>query len=280
MLFHPVVEVYSSAEELSAAGCEKILQIIDAPKAEEGPLSIALSGGSTPKAMYELLHDKHIERLRKGRALRFFFGDERLVQPNSPDSNFNMAHLALLRDVPDDLVVPLDVQALATDEAAAEDVAAKIAEAYERRIVSLLKPEAGTGAPVFDIVLLGLGSDGHTASIFPGSQAERERDGSRSVSIGFPSETMHPKVWRVTLTPSAISRARHVIVLATGAEKRWVLEGILSDNPQAVPVARFLRNCKGKVTFLLDRNIAEGLSACGTVATNAAGGQATTPSAL
>ncbi|KEG10754.1 6-phosphogluconolactonase [Trypanosoma grayi] len=261
MTFNPEIVVCDAAEELSRTACKMILDIVGAAERKTWPLSIALSGGSTPKMLYTRLHDEHLPLLREERALRFFFGDERLVPADTADSNYNMAKQALLRDIPDDLVVPFDVSGLHASPQATRADAENAANAYEKRLAALLPLCAveGTDAqvPVFDIVLLGLGADGHTASIFPGTQAER--DDHRAVSVSFPSATMRPQVWRATLTPAAITHARHVIVLATGNEKKWVLNGILAESPAEAPVSRFLRSCKGKVTFVVDRDISLGV---------------------
>ncbi|EKG01345.1 6-phosphogluconolactonase, putative [Trypanosoma cruzi] len=262
MSFKPKIIVCSSPAELSGVACKKIVEIIHASERTNWPLSIALSGGSTPKMLYSLLHEEHLHLLKEERALRFFFGDERLVPADAAESNYNMARQALLHDIPEDLVVPVDVGCVGKVSKVDCNDAVKSADAYEKRIALLLGTQKVEGMeaeiPVFDIVLLGLGSDGHTASIFHGSQAESETH--RTVSVGFPSPTMSPKVWRVTLTPLTIIHARHVILLATGKEKKCVLNGIIADTPTEVPVSRFLRNCKGDVTFILDKEIAENLT--------------------
>ncbi|SCU70735.1 6-phosphogluconolactonase [Trypanosoma equiperdum] len=264
MSFKPTISVHATPQELSAAGCRKIVEIIEASGSQQWPLSIALAGGSTPKMTYARLHDEHLNLLREKRALRFFMGDERMVPADSTDSNYNMAREVLLHDIPDDLVFPFDTSAVTPSAEATSADAMRVAEAYGKQLASLLPlksvGEAGAKVPVFDVVLLGLGSDGHTASIFPGSQAEKETDGKVVVSVGFPSETMKPKVWRVTLSPATIMQARNVIVLATGAEKKWVVDGILADTAHKAPVARFLRGCEGNVSFLLDKEIAENLA--------------------
>ncbi|KAH9578386.1 Glucosamine/galactosamine-6-phosphate isomerase [Trypanosoma melophagium] len=263
MTFQPEIVVCETPEELSRVACKTILNIIDKSKREVWPLSLALSGGSTPKMLYKSLHDEHLQLLRDERPLRFFLGDERLVATDAADSNYNMAREVLLRDIPDDLVVPVDVSVLDNTPAKDAEDALKAADAYTKRLSSLLPmytvQETNTQIPVFDIILLGLGSDGHTASVFPGTEAAEELH--RAVTVSFPSPTMNPKVWRVTLTPMAITHARHVIVLATGSEKRWVMNGIMAEKGSSeTPVSRFLRSCKGKVTFLLDKEIAKGIN--------------------
>lgn len=263
MTFQPEIVVCESPEELSRVACKKILDIIDESKREMWPLSLALSGGSTPRMLYKRLHDEHLRLLRDERPLRFFVGDERLVAADSAESNYNMAREALLRDIPDDLVVPIDVSILDTTPAKDGADALKVADAYAKRLSFLLpmqvEQETDTQIPIFDVILLGLGSDGHTASVFPGSDAAKEVH--RAVTVSFPGPTMNPKVWRVTLTPITIKHARHVIVLATGKGKRWALNGIIAEKESSeTPVSRFLRDCKGKVTFLLDKEIAKDIS--------------------
>ncbi|ORC89245.1 6-phosphogluconolactonase [Trypanosoma theileri] len=263
MTFKPEIIVCEAPEELSRVSCKTILDIIDQSKREVWPLSLALSGGSTPKMLYKRLHDEHLQLLRDERPLRFFLGDERLVATDAAESNYNMAREVLLRDIPDDLVVPVDISVLETTPAKDAANAVKVADAYAKRLSSLLPmhtvQETNTQIPIFDIILLGLGSDGHTASVFPGTEAAKEVH--RAVTVSFPGPTMNPKVWRITLTPTTIIHARHVIVLATGSEKRWVLNGIIAENESSeTPVSRFLRDCKGRVTFLLDKEIAKDIN--------------------
>lgn len=265
--FHAKVTVCADLAEITSTARAQILSIIGACPADR-QVSLALSGGSTPKNLYESLHEHDLALLRNQKRVLFFLGDERLYLSENELSNLNMATKALLRDVPADCVLPVEAgAAVATSEdpVAGEAGARVVAKAYEEELLKRLPVEsvAVDGAvepvqvPVADIVLLGFGSDGHTASVFPYSVAAS--DTAAAMSVSFPSPTMNPKVWRVSLTPLAINRAKHVIILAAGKDKQWVIDGILSDTApagDAYPVARFLRQCTGQVHFILDRESA------------------------
>ncbi|EPY32130.1 6-phosphogluconolactonase [Strigomonas culicis] len=168
-----------------------------------------------------------------------------------------MAFECLLKDYRKKLVPVVlgEAQESVTDPQTGEAEARKVAQVYEKQLLEHLPlatdAQSGSKIPVFDIVLLGFGSDGHTASIFPDSVAEH--DEKNVVSVSFPSITMKPKVWRVTLARHVIQHAKHVLVLACGKDKEWVVQGVLRDEVEGpAPVARFLRGCKGSVTFILD----------------------------
>ncbi|CCW67250.1 unnamed protein product [Phytomonas sp. Hart1] len=255
--FHPLIEICQDPDAISEVARQKIIQILQKGR----PITIALSGGSTPKKLYHTLC-KDLSLIHNN--VTFFLGDERLYPVENDQTNYHMAFQALLHKVPSNQVIGVDpTAAIATSEderggvagalAAAEDYEAKL----HQRLPLTRWVENGNDMtmPVIDIVLLGFGSDGHTASIFPDSIASRET--ARTVSIAFPSPSMRPKVWRVSITPHVIQNARQVIVLAAGKDKNWVIKGILSEEcPSEAPVSRFLRGCKGEVLFVLDREAA------------------------
>lgn len=171
------------------------------------PRTIALAGGNTPSALYERLAGIDYPWAKT----EVFFGDERCVPPDHADSNYRMAHAALLAKVP-----------ARVHRMPAEGCDAR---AYERELASVFGP----GLPVFDLVLLGLGTDGHTASLFPGDPAleERERAVVRVVRPGHP---------RLTLTLPVFSAARVALFLVAGAEKRAMLAALLTGGE--IPAAR------------------------------------------
>ncbi|KAG5476572.1 hypothetical protein LSCM1_04287 [Leishmania martiniquensis] len=266
--FAPTVKVCEGLSEISSVARDIILATIHARKDTSVPVVVALSGGSTPRKLYEDLHEKDLAVLKQHAAL-FILGDERLVPEDDEQSNYFMAAKALLRDVPSSDIITVDpTEALETskNEARGADGAWAVAQKYEMKLRSRLPCHGLEGKsqlmPVVDIVLLGFGSDGHTASIFPESPAAADTE--HVVSVSFPSPTMNPKVWRVTLSKAAIQHAKHVIVLACGEDKNWVVRGVLDEAPTTpVPVARFLRECHGSVTMLLDRDSGKGVSALG-----------------
>lgn len=266
--FKPTVKVCESIDEISEAARQIILGEVNKRTNQGRPVVLALSGGSTPKCLYEKMHEHDLEVLKE-HAIQFIMGDERLLAPEDEQSNFSMATKALLRDVPAEFVTAVDPSAAlatSTDEKNGAEGAWKVAADYESKLLQHLsvtqkEEEDGemTAAPFVDIVLLGFGSDGHTASIFPDSIAAS--DDEHLVSVSFPSPTMNPKVWRITLSKNVIQHARQVVVLAGGKDKNWVVHGVLDEEaPEKSPVSRFLRGCKGNVTFLLDAGSGEGVT--------------------
>jgi 6-phosphogluconolactonase len=164
------------------------------------PRTIALSGGSTPKRLYELLAQPPFRDSVRWEHLELFFGDERSVAPDHQDSNYRMAREALLSHVP--------VQAHRMHAETGE------ADAYERLVRSRISKKRD-GIPVFDLILLGMGGDGHTASLFPGTAALDER--RRLVAM---NEVPQMKTRRMTFTYPLINAAQRVWVLVPGADKR------------------------------------------------------------
>ena len=180
-------------------------------KAKDGPFAIALAGGGTPRSLYALLAEPpFVDELPWSR-MHFFWGDERFVPPDDELSNFRMAREAMLSHAP---IPAANIHAMPTTGLTPEEAAA----AYERELqsfygVDLLDPRR----PLFDVVLLGLGADGHTASLFPGAAALKER------KHWVAAVTDANSVARLTLTYPALESARHTAFLVAGEEKRAIL---------------------------------------------------------
>lgn len=227
--------VCASMADMHAAALKLIREVINS--SAERP-SFALSGGSTPEGLYELMAGDP----KVATALTYYFGDDRYVAQDDAVSNFRMAHEKLLKVVDPATYFPMvspsgpgDI-----DEAALR---------YEEILKKTL-PQVG-GVPRFDVMLLGVGPDGHTASIFPGTPAVDERQ--RLVVPVMPPVGTKPYVPRLTVTRSVIAQSALIILLIAGGDKKWVVDGILADVPgERVPVARLLRECKGRVVLLLD----------------------------
>ena len=237
-------EVSKDATAVSRAAAEKIAAVLTAAAQKNGKATIALAGGSTPKACYALMASQPLVKSLPWSKIHIYFGDERHVPHDHPDSNFRMASEAMLNiaSIPKDNIVPI-----ATD--------GKDAIADAERFEKVLKQKfSGTDFPSFDLMLLGIGPDGHTASLFPGTPAPKEM--TRWVTWCDPNSfnpAIKPPVKRVTMTTPVIWNAAQIFVLATGAEKTPMLSKIFSENqPQDPPVSRLLRKCKGQVTFFLD----------------------------
>jgi 6-phosphogluconolactonase len=207
-----------------------------------GSFTVALAGGSTPKAAYALLAgDAYRGRVDWSR-VRFFFGDERCVPPDDAQSNFRMAYDAMLG--------PLGIPENRIFRMRGEDDAAAAARAYDDVLARELGPQA-----VLDLIQLGMGPEGHTASIFPGSQA--------LTAPGLVAAVYVEKVamYRITLTPRALNAARDVTIATSGAAKAAVLARVLEGprDPNVTPI-QAIRPSSGTLTWLIDRAAAADLT--------------------
>ncbi len=227
----------ASAEEFSRAAREAV--------AARRRFAVALAGGATPKGVYLRLADAEISganRLPWDR-IHVFFGDERCVPPDYPDSNFRMASETLLSRVP---IPPANVHRFR-----GEDDPAHAAAAAERD----LREFFGTGPPRFDLVLLGLGNDGHTASLFPETEALRETE-RLVIANWVPKLNAH----RLTLTFPVLNQAAEIVFLVAGAEKAKVLRETLRPSPEGpAHPARSVRPTHGRLLWLVDEAAAGGL---------------------
>ena len=210
-----------------------------------GVFSVALSGGTTPKAVYaRIAEDEALRRQVHWAHVLFFWGDERHVPPDHPDSNFRMAEEAMLNRLPID---PHNVYRIKGEY---QD-AAKAAEEYERHLRGIVgaRYTADDGAlPRFDLVLLGLGADGHTASLFPGSPALRQE---RRLVVANPVAKMNTD--RITLTAPVFNNAADVVFLVQGADKADALHAVLEGpyDPERLP-AQMIRPRQGRLRWLVD----------------------------
>ena len=203
-----------------------------------GAVRIALAGGSTPRLTYrELVSPRMIDRFPWAR-VHWFWGDERFVPPDDPESNFRMAREAMLDAAP---APPANIHPIPTvgldPEAAAAAYQSELQRAYG---ASALLPDR----PLFDVCLLGLGDDGHTASLIPGEPALDEREKWVAVVAHGRPET------RITLTFPAINASRRIAFLVSGESKRAILREILAGGSNK-PAARV--SPMGEVVFLVDR---------------------------
>lgn len=208
-----------------------------------GRFTLALSGGNTPRALYRRMADA--PRLPWDRTV-FCFGDERNVPPDDPESNARMARETLTGQpfVNQSSVYRIKGE-LPAEEAAAD---------YERTLRMLFP--GTTAFPGFDLILLGLGPDGHTASLFPHSPALVER--TRWVAANWVEKF---RTHRITLTFPVLNAAAEVLFLVSGEDKAWALRAVLKGNaPVAEIPARGIVPTSGRVTFLVDRAAAAGLS--------------------
>jgi 6-phosphogluconolactonase len=225
--------------DLAAAQAEAARRFADAARqavAARGRFVVALAGGSTPRGAYRRLRTADVDWSRT----HVFFGDERGVAPDHPDSNYRMAVEALLRHVPVPRGQVHRMRAEAADAQAAAD-------AYAAEIRELLGDP-----PRFDLVLLGLGPEAHTASLFPGAPALRER---RRWVVAYTVDDVHGR--RMTLTPPVLSAARRALFLVAGPDKAEAVAAVLRGprQPERYPA----QAVTSPATWVLDRAAAAGL---------------------
>jgi len=238
------VEAFPDLEALSAAAAERIVAIARASVGERGRFSIALAGGNTPKRTYRLLVEQHRREIEWS-SWQVLFGDERFVPWDDNRSNYKMACDALLADAP----IPTDhVHPVPTDTPTAGDAA----DAYEQTLRRVLAGGAAAEAGAIDLVLLGVGPDGHTASLFPGSPALAEQT-RWALAVDAPT-TVQPAVPRVTLTLPILNAARNVIFLVAGSDKRPVIAEILhgADTARRYPAA--IVTGSGRTHWMVERS--------------------------
>jgi 6-phosphogluconolactonase len=212
------VEMFSSAAALAAGAAERFVDAAAAAIAATETFSVALSGGSTPHALFTLLASPAYAPRVEWSRVHVFWGDERCVPPDDEASNYRMACSTLIDHVP--------LRAENIHRIRGEDPPAAAAERYERELRAAFATPVGAPALAagsrFDLVLLGLGTNGHTASLFPHLQAVRER------TRWAMAETIEQlQMWRITLTPPILNAAAEVLFLVSGREKAPVLRRVL-----------------------------------------------------
>jgi len=217
---HGSREIYPDLDSLSHAAAQGFVELANHYIEQHGRFNIALAGGSTPRRMYEYLAtDEFTDRIDWSRVF-FYFGDERSVAHDHPDSNYRMACIALLDHVavPPYNIHPFDTQLEVR----------KSASSYARLLLNTLPRHEGL--PRFDLILLGMGPDGHTASLFPGTCILHDERLAAAVYV----EKLH--TWRLSLTYPVINNADHVWLLVAGEGKSEVLQQLGGANAARFPV--------------------------------------------
>jgi len=229
-------EVLADPAAVAHRAAEVLLETCAAVSGSER-LAISLSGGSTPQLLYRLLATPAYQQRVPWQRVHWFWGDERFVPPDHPDSNYKMVRQAMLDAVPvaADHIHPMTTVGL-TPQAAAAD--------YEKRLQAYYGANTLDSArPLFDLTLLGLGDDGHTASLFPGVAALDERERWSAAVIGAKPEP------RLSLTFPAINASRLIVVLVTGIAKQGVLRRL--ERGEDLPITR-VKPSAGKLLWLID----------------------------
>jgi len=239
------LQIVSDAAALSRAAADIFIAAANQAVEKKGAFTVALSGGSTPKALYSLLTtDRDLSSRVPWQNIDIFFGDERHVPPDLPDSNYGAAHEAMLSKVP---VSPARVFRMKgeykeTDEAAAE---------YEQVLREYFHLLAGQ-LPRFDLVMLGMGPDGHTASLFPGTKALDEN--KRLVTSNWVGKFY---THRITMTAAVLNNAARVMFMAHGQDKAQALKAVLEGphEPAQLP-SQLIRPTHGMLWWLVDESAA------------------------
>jgi len=228
--------VYKDSESFIDGSAAFIAELAAQAIAGRGHFTIALSGGGTPRPIYARLAADYAGRIDWPK-VHVFFGDERCVPPDDPRSNYRMAHEALLARVP---LPPGNIHRIR-----GEDDPAQAALAYEQELQQVFRTPA---FPAFDLICLGMGVNGHAASLFPGAAALREKE--RRV---VPQYVEVMAAWRVTFTAPTINAARHVAFLVQGAEKAETLWRVLEGpyQPDVLP-AQLIQPGSGQLHWLVD----------------------------
>jgi len=237
------VRVVADASAIARSGAELFAAAAKEAVAQRGRFVVALAGGKTPAAMYELLaSDTSLRGAVPWSQCYFFFGDERHVPPDHQDSNYRMADQTLLSRL------SLGAPQVFRIKAELED-ANRAAFEYEEAIRGFfrLSPDQ---APRFDLVMLGLGPDGHTASLFPGTRALQER--VRLVTANWVGQF---NAYRITMTVPVLNEAARVMLSVQGPDKARALEAVLHGpyEPWQLP-AQLVQPKNGTVTWLIDRS--------------------------
>lgn len=244
------LQIAPDTTSLTRMAADLIATIARDAIATNGRFTIALSGGSTPRSVYTLLATDEFTGRIDWPCVHVFWGDERCVPPNDAESNYRMAKEALLERVP---LPPANIHRMH-----GEDDPQQAAEAYGRTLRSWFggNPEDGPPPAGFDLVLLGMGDNGHTASLFPGMAAVREQQ--RWVMA---ENVQAVSGWRMTLTPVIINAASNVAFLVAGQAKAARLHEVLETPPQPdVLPAQAIQPASGRLTWLLDAAAASRLT--------------------
>jgi 6-phosphogluconolactonase len=234
------IRIFSSPEEFERRSAEEVVHLMKASLRDRGICNIVLSGGETPRGIYRLLGTDALKRLVDWSRVNIFFSDERPVAPDDPQSNYGM--------VRGELTSRLEIAPHSIHRIRAEFGAEKAALEYEEVLRTAFDPEHRR----FDVVLLGIGSDGHTASLFPSTDVLTEGERwARAVYVP------HLNGWRVTLTFRAINSGREVLVFASGASKASIVERALTaQTPTKVLPITMVQPVGGSLRWRLDQQAA------------------------
>ena len=239
------VAIYPDLDTISQHAAQYVVRVANEAIVTRGRFTIALSGGNTPKKLYSLLGSEPYRSQIDWKLVDIFWGDERCVPPDSPDSNYRMAHEVLLSQIQ----IPAPQVHRMPADAPGRDAASL---AYTQEMQSVFSTD---GIPSFDLIQLGMGPEGHTASLFPHQPSLHETE-----RLVVPVSVPKPPPDRLTFTPPILNAARNVLFLVTGADKADALQAVLEGeyNPDEYP-AQIVRPPNGEVTWMLDTAVAKNI---------------------
>jgi 6-phosphogluconolactonase len=237
--------ILPGAGEMAREAARRFAELAEACAKHAGRFAVALSGGSTPKAMFQILAEKPFADTLPWRSIYIFWGDERCVPPDHAESNYRMADETLLSKVP----IPREnIFRIPAEDEDHSRAAADYSEALRRFF--------GEESPTFNLVFLGMGADGHTASLFPHTTALRA--GDRITAANYVEKFQS---WRITLTADTINRARNIVFLVAGADKAPALKEVIEGprNPDLYP-SQLIEPSHGSLLWMVDEAAAKLLS--------------------
>jgi 6-phosphogluconolactonase len=234
------VRILADGKAIAQRAAGLFVDCVNLAARQAGVFTVALAGGSTPKALYGLLSDEPLRSEIPWDKVNLFFGDERHVRPDQPDSNFRMANEALISKVP---LGAAQVHRIHAENPSAEQAA----EQYEQELRAAFRLSSAE-RPRFGLVLLGMGNEGHTLSLFPGTKALR--DNGRLVMHNWVGKVF---AQRITLTAPVVNNAAVVLFMITGADKAPALKAVLEGpyEPEQLP-AQLIAPENGKLLYLVD----------------------------
>ncbi|MBK9314989.1 MAG: 6-phosphogluconolactonase [Acidobacteria bacterium] len=234
----PVIEVYSDADEIARQAASLFSGLATRSCQLSGRFTIALSGGSTPRRLFSALATTPYVESIPWKNIFFFWGDERCVAPDHPESNYRMAYQTLLTKVP---VPSGNIFRIPAEDHDPH----RAAKNYSDAIRDFFAPSP----PRFDLVFLGMGADGHTASLFPGTDALRVND-----RIAVANYVEKFNAWRITLTAATINDAHYIVFLVTGEDKAEPLKNVIEGDklPDIYP-SQLILPTDGTLHWMVDR---------------------------
>ena len=246
----PTIRVLEGLPQVAEAAADEFVARARRAIEHHGRFTVALSGGSTPKALHTILAERTAKdpSLVEWARVEIFFGDERHVPPDHSDSNFRMANETVLSRVP---VPAANVHRVRAEN---PDAAAAAAE-YDRELAKVFRLKGEDQLPRFDLILLGMGPDGHTASLFPGTAAVHEMN-KRVAANWVPKFN----TWRITFTRPVINHAECVLLMVCGQDKASPVREVMGQgSPETYPV-KYVQPTHGELIWLLDRAAAAQLA--------------------